>query len=499
MGFKKITKKGEEFMYSIADKNGVDGLIKGKNNYEIPFVNDVNNRNITLEANIINNNGIQITNNIEYIDYLIYLYNFYGEMYDLDANILSAQAFAESGFKTWNYADYNSTAMGISQFLIGTIYEVIVKNRFISKPYFTDEEINKIIYNINKPFIRSSYQVGSDRYISQNSRFFIPRENRFQLLQNAMNNPDLMIKAQCRYMKYIANRNYNLASNTLFAYNRGSSYKSDSYVGIINKVKNDQGGKYIVEGVEYVEKIFAVLADEYNEVSIIKPINRYYGYNLDLDKNKFDAYKANIPILNSLNKHRILFILDRAHGIDVEDRVINGFAEWLYSERVVNRLADILDRTDIPYIKNVTENYEIGLTNRVERANQFSMGVTTPILLSFHNNAGGGTGNELFLQKNPTEREIQIGNIFAKHLINDFPNQVWRQLNSNLYKEENFTVLAGTEKVQPKYSGVLIEFLFMDNLADRLLLDNDKILEDYVNSIYSAILEVIRSFGYSNN
>lgn len=499
MGYKKITNKGEDFMYSIANKNGVDGLIKGKNKYEIPFINDPNNRNMVLESNIYDNNGNLITNNEQYIEYIIKIYNEYGYLYDLDANILSAQSYAESGFKSWNYANYDSSAIGISQFLMLTIYDIIVKNNFISKPYFSDEEINKIIDGVDDPYNKSSYLLGGDRYVDSNSRFYTARENRFHILQNAINNPDIMIKAQCRYMKYIANRNYNLASNTLFAYNRGSSFKSDTYVGIINKAKRLKGSKYIKEGVEYVEKIFGILSDKYNEVTIVKPIKKYYGYDLDLDNNKFDAYKANIPLLDRLNKNKILFILDRAHGKDVEDRIINGFSEWLYSEKVVNRLANKLELTNIPYVKNVTEDYEIGLSNRVIRANSFSMGVTTPIFISFHNNAGGGTGNELFLQNNPTITEIKIGNIFAKYLIRDFPNIKWRRENNNLYKEENFTVLSGSNIVQPRYNGVLIEFLFMDNYSiDRILLEDDTILEKYVNSLYSAILEIINSFGYSN-
>lgn len=501
MGYKKITKKGEDFMYSIAEKNGYDGLIKGKNNYEIPFINDPNKRNMILEANIFDDDGNLITNNKTYIEYIIKKYNYYGKLYDLDANILSAQAFVESGFKVWNYAKYPSSAFGLSQFSILTLFDVAINNRPIAKPNFTDSEIEKLIKNITNPFDKTSYLIGNKEYLDSNSsnfnRLYDARENRYNLLLNGINNPDLMIKAQCKYVKFIANRNFNLASNTLFAYNRGSSYKSDTYVDIINKVRKDKGNDYIKEGVKYVEKIFGVLADRYNEVTIIKPINKWFGYKLDMNKNNFNGYNANIPIFNSLNNQNILFILDRAHGKDVQDRIIDGFEEWKYSDRVVNRLANKLDFAEIPYMKNVPEDYEIGLSERVFRANTYSSKVLKPILISFHNNAGGGSGNELYLPINPTFEEIKIGNIFAQNIKNGFPNIMWRKERvDKLYKEGNYTILNGTNEIIPKYNGLLIEFLFMDNINDRKLLEDDNILNKYVEILYNSILDVINYYGF---
>lgn len=88
MSFKKITKEGVNFLEYVAKNNGYDGLIKGKNKYEIPFTYDVEIPNI-LTANIYHNNKL-ITNNSEYVKYLIEIYNMYGEIYDMDSNILLA-------------------------------------------------------------------------------------------------------------------------------------------------------------------------------------------------------------------------------------------------------------------------------------------------------------------------------------------------------------------------------------------------------------------------
>ena len=64
MGFKKITKEGVNFLEYVARNSGYDGLIKGKNKYEIPFTYDVTIPSI-LSANIIYN-GKTINNNVEF-------------------------------------------------------------------------------------------------------------------------------------------------------------------------------------------------------------------------------------------------------------------------------------------------------------------------------------------------------------------------------------------------------------------------------------------------
>ena len=282
-------------MLSIANRNGTHGLIRGKNKYEVPFIYDVNVPS-ELIAMISDENNEIIFDNVSYINYLIRMFNHYGEIYDLDANILAAQAYAESAFKVWNYAPYPSTATGLTQFLIGTMFEVIIENKYIVDPKFTQDEINKIIQNVEQPYSIESYRVGGNRNLNQNDSNFEnrsrSRKNRFYLLLNAMNNPDLMIKAQCRYMKYIANRNNNLASNTLFAYNRGSSFRSHNYTGIINEARKRRGDDYIQEGIKYVEKIFGILGDKYNKITHGKPNDKYFGYKLDLDSDKFDSFNA---------------------------------------------------------------------------------------------------------------------------------------------------------------------------------------------------------------
>ena len=253
MAYKKITKSGELFMRTIANKNGVNGLIRGKNKYEIPFTYDVTLPS-ELVATIIDDDGNAITNNIQFINYLIKLYNKYGELYDLDANILVAQAYAESGYKLWNYAK-TSTASGISQFIKSTVKEIIINNKFnITDILFTEDEIDAITKDVDL----INYENIS---------------NRHQLHQNITDNPEIMIKAQFIYMNYIGNKCDYLASSSLFGYNRGHAFVKKNYKdSIISAANYDL--YYEIEGIGYVDKIFKFLI-------------KYFGYN-DLKKDYDD-------------------------------------------------------------------------------------------------------------------------------------------------------------------------------------------------------------------
>lgn len=199
-------------------------------------------------------------------------------------------------------------------------------------------------------------------------------------------------------------------------------------------------------------------------------------------------------------KNNILFILDRAHGKDTKGKQSpdGSFREWEYSQRVVNAVEKELSKLSIPYAINVDTDKEIGLTNRVINANKLSEGVKYPILLSFHNNAGGGTGNELFIRESMPIQNVEVANIFAQRLMADFPEIRWRREYPKLFKRANFTVIAGSTKANPNYIGLLIEFLFMDNEKDLTFLKDDSIFARYIDSIVYGIVEVCVHYGYGN-
>ena len=204
---------------------------------------------------------------------------------------------------------------------------------------------------------------------------------------------------------------------------------------------------------------------------------------------------------------KVLFILDRAHGKNVRGKASpdGSFVEWQYSQKVVDALAMELSNMDIPYALTATSDSEPGISARVNIANHYSDKVKHPILLSFHNNAalksiqGQASGNELFVKRNPTAADILVANTFAENLKRDFPQMGWRKHSPyKLYKEANFTVIAGNTKVKPNYAGILIEFGFMDNPKDLDLLKDESIFKRYVDSLLYSIVQLCDHYGYKD-
>lgn len=197
----------------------------------------------------------------------------------------------------------------------------------------------------------------------------------------------------------------------------------------------------------------------------------------------------------------ILFILDRAHGKDVKGKASpdGTHKEWEWSDKFIDILKDDLDKLKIPYVETVTEDYEVGLAVRVNRANEYAENVKYPIFLSFHNNAGGGYGNELFIKRNYNSDEVKIANIFIKNIKENFKENRWRtESNKHDYKLANFIVLAGTNKLIPKYNALLFEYLFMDNDKDLIQLKNKKSNIKFKDVIFKSIVDVCREYGYGN-
>lgn len=284
---KKITKSGEEFIREtirkISVSKGEKSMLEGRNSYNLPFSDKIDEQ-IIWKANVFNLKGNVIQNNSQYADFIIESLNKNAENYNLDANILAAQCYAESLFKSWNYAK-TSTASGISQFTMLTVYDGIYEKNFLN-----NDEKNLIIKNMVDPSLKTSW-IGVDPKNSNENDKIRQRKNRTILFQNIIDNPNIMIKLQCALMRFIANRNDNLASSTLFAYNRGSGLRAESYVKLVEKTAKRFGNEYIVEGVKYVEKIFGFLGDKNNEFIKTLPNDvkgLSFGYKLDFN---FDDLK----------------------------------------------------------------------------------------------------------------------------------------------------------------------------------------------------------------
>lgn len=266
--FIQLTKSGKDFIRSKCSGSG-NSLLRGKNSYVLPKANPPVNPSKIYISNSIDHSGKPLITNEQLGESLIVWYNKYGKIYGLDANVLAVQTLHESGFKVWNYS--KTGALGLTQFIPGTIYNIIISNGFLNggiktEPFFTETEANKLTNNIDGNIRTSS------TYISSN--------NRENLHQNVIDNPELMIKAQFRYMKFIANRCDNITSSTLFGYNRGHGLSVPSYAkSVSNAIKYRKDWE--IEGINYVYRIFKTLFNDFG----------YKHLNMS-DNDEFNEFKA---------------------------------------------------------------------------------------------------------------------------------------------------------------------------------------------------------------
>jgi N-acetyl-anhydromuramyl-L-alanine amidase AmpD len=273
MAYVELTKLGKNFITEVCNKGG-SGLLSGKKSKPMPYTVPLLYQTWTCDIVDPKDTSKKITTSLQLSNALIYWFDTYSKMYGLDANVIAAQAYIESNYVMWAYSDApTSTASGVNQFLMMTTFGIIVDNEYPTIK-MTYDEINAINYNLINKTNKDSYNVN----ITSGGN--IPAQNRPLLHQNVINNPAVMIKAQCRYMKYIADNCESLTSSSLFCYSRGI-YFGKTYSRCIQRALKDKNNDYIQEGLNYVLKIFGVLGDKNNLISIkgYKPSGLYFGYD----------------------------------------------------------------------------------------------------------------------------------------------------------------------------------------------------------------------------
>jgi len=298
MAYKQLTEEGKKFVRTECEKSK-NSLLIGKSSQKIedptkkyynpngvlPFCNPPTSPNKIWTANVTYG-GKSVTTNQSLAEAIINWYNKYAKIYEMDANVMVAQAFQESRYFIWNYA-LTSTASGISQFTNRAVFDMLITNKHPEvKPLFTIAEINAITKNVvgNINDYDGTFSTG----ILQG------RQNRPIIHQNIIDNPEIMIKAQFRYMKYIANKCNSLSSSTLFGYSRGPAYAKSSYIESIQHCINNEKPGYEQEGIDYVFKIFSLLGDKNNELIRTKTKGLYFGYDFlgMTANNNFNAFDA---------------------------------------------------------------------------------------------------------------------------------------------------------------------------------------------------------------
>lgn len=194
---------------------------------------------------------------------------------------------------------------------------------------------------------------------------------------------------------------------------------------------------------------------------------------------------------------RLLPIIDFAHGSDVAGKQSpdGRHKEYLWSRKVGKMLAERLKREGFEVAFTNTKDTEIGLSRRKEIANNLDAPRGgTKFLLSLHNNAAGmgnewcaARGFEIYTTKGQTRSDL-FATVIFEQLQEDFPTTDGYKHRTDPSdgdpdKEANFTVLMGNN-----YWGVLLEWLFQDNLDDVALLEDDSVNRELVESLTKALI-----------
>jgi len=275
----KITEDGKKFIRKYCNGNSTT-LLRGRNSNPLTFTDNINVSDDWVSDPAINGG---IHNNGDLANKLIEWYDKYCGIAGIDPNFLVAQTSVESGyFKVWAYpnqkpnAENKSSAMGLTQFLMSSFYEWSLnpnKTTYeeITEIKFTSEEKERLKEGVESKYDNPASYGSSEIY----------RKFRKHTFQNVVNNPELMVKMQVKYMAYIAKKYDNLASSALLGYNRGHDFVKKSYLDSVNDVRNRKDQDYTDDGIDYVKNIFNILYDS-------------FGYRDLKMKDSFDSYQAGV-------------------------------------------------------------------------------------------------------------------------------------------------------------------------------------------------------------
>lgn len=162
--------------------------------------------------------------------------------------------------------------------------------------------------------------------------------------------------------------------------------------------------------------------------------------------------------------------------------------EGVINRKIVKYIEEEFNLFPIPsarilYTVEPDNPMDVSLGSRVRFANKYNPNNT--IFISVHNNAGGGTGGEIFTSIGQTKSDIIAESIFQEMKI--YYDTLGLRMRKDTAdgdndKESNFYVLRKT-----KCPAVLVEGLFFDNKKDAKFLQDEKFLKGLAKSIYCGI------------
>ncbi len=126
--------------------------------------------------------------------------------------------------------------------------------------------------------------------------------------------------------------------------------------------------------------------------------------------------------------------------------------EGVLNRQIKYRLIEYFEFYNIPYIDVSPGDIDISLDDRVNNANEYYLKNNNCFYLSLHSNAGGGTGSEVYIANNASQKSLEIAQSIEKY------HNLYYDIRFRGIKNKNFHVLAKTYM-----PSVLVEYFFFDN------------------------------------
>ncbi len=186
-------------------------------------------------------------------------------------------------------------------------------------------------------------------------------------------------------------------------------------------------------------------------------------------------------------------IIDNGHGRETMGKRSPVWSdgsqlfEWEFNRAIAARLAKLLKAKGVKYVLIVPEGWDVSLSERVKRINDYYRSNPDSFLVSIHANAGGGTGWEVFTSKGQT-RSDAIAEHFMQSAKKHLPQFNMRRdfTDGDSDKEAAFYILKNTH-----CPAVLTENLFMDTETDCRFIMSDKGRDIIANLHFDAIMKVV--------
>ena len=193
----------------------------------------------------------------------------------------------------------------------------------------------------------------------------------------------------------------------------------------------------------------------------------------------------------------IYVILDNGHGYDTPGKCSpdKRLYEWSWNRDIVKRISAKLNELNIPNEILVTEDFDVSLNERVNRANKMSLMAKKqglePILISIHINAAGNgswksaNGWSVLVSNNASVKSREFAQILYAE-AEELGLKGNRSTPKERYWTANFYILKNTN-----CPAVLTENMFQDNKDDvEFLLSEEgknKITELHIEAIKKII------------